>query len=422
MSEKTGILRSRYIGATFAALLLLIAGITAASVFIADRNLKSPEKIEKAVSDFAEVVIPFGRYEEVRVLDGEKEIAAVKEKDGFVKLIDFNENLLLDLEPFTNIGMVCGKNMTLKRGDGWCAVNYEDLLNGGEMPHIAFDKVFVSKTGRYYIGEKYNEKTAKYSHGEIRDYDGNLIFKSPYNVEFALTDDAVSVYPDDGPGQVVEMKSGKTLFTLEGENILDYFTDGRFQPPPAGTVIRRGSISGDDSYIIVSIKKEGKSFDGVMDRSGKILFSEENRKAEGKDRNYLEVIGNTVVAERWNNEIFAKSYIDIPQSEKAGEPVSYNIGRRSEPFCMMDFDDGIALVNKDKPSDNDPFTSEFIIPMTKRWYYRRDDTKWMDSYEWSFVNEERKEICDYIFSGAFPTDNRYAAVAVSDMWGVIRFK
>ena len=89
---------------------------------------------------------------------------------------------------------------------------------------------------------------------------------------------------------------------------------------------------------------------------------------------------------------------------------------------MMDFDDGIALVNKDKPSDNDPFTSEFIIPMTKRWYYRRDDTKWMDSYEWSFVNEERKEVCDYIFSGAFPTDNRYAAVAVSDMWGGIKFK
>lgn len=201
MSEKKGILRSRYIGIVFVALFLLIAGITATSAFIADRNLKFPEKIEKAVSGFAEVVIPFGRYEEVRVLDGEKEIVAVKEKDGFVKLIDFHENLLLDLKPFTNIGMVCGKNMTLKRNDGWCAVNYEDLLEGGEIPDIAFDKVFVSKTGRYYIGEKYNEKTAEYSHGEIRDYDGNLIFKSPYDVEFALTDDAVSVYPDDGPGQ-----------------------------------------------------------------------------------------------------------------------------------------------------------------------------------------------------------------------------
>ena len=195
MKERTGILRSRYIGAAFAALFLLIAGINAASVFISGRNLQSPEGIEKEVSDFAVVVIPFGRYEEVRVPDGEKKIA-------------------------------------------------------------------------------------------------------------------------------------------EGENILDYFTDGRFRPPSDGSVIRPGS----------------------------------------------------------------------------------------EPFCMMDFDDGIALVNKDKPSDNDPFTSEFIIPMTKRWYYRRDDTKWMERYEWGFVNEERKEICDYIFSGAFPTDNRYAAVAVSDMWGVIRFK
>ena len=422
MSEKTGILRSRYIGVAFVGLFILIAGITAASVFIADRNLKSPEKIEKAVSDFAEVVIPFGRYEEVRVLDGEKEIATVKEKDGFVKLIDFNENLLMDLKPFTNIGMVCGKNMTLKQENGWCAVNYEDVMEGGIIPDIAFDKVFVKEGRKYYVGEKYDEKTAKYSQGEVRDYDGKLIFKSPYDIELALTDDIVIVYPDDEPGQVIEIKSGKTIFTLEEENELDYFTGGSFRTPADGVVTRAGRISDNGKYMIVSIKKEGKSFDGVMDRSGKILFSEENRKAEGKDRNYLEVIGNTVVAERWNNEIFAKSYIDISQSEKAGEPVSYNIGRRSEPFCMMDFDDGIALVNKDKPSDNDPFTTDFIIPMTKRWYYRRDDTKWMERYEWGFVNEERKEICDYIFSGAFPTDNRYAAVSVSDMWGVIRFR
>ena len=75
MKERTGILRSRYIGAAFAALFLLIAGINAASVFISGRNLQSPEGIEKEVSDFAVVVIPFGRYEEVRVPDGEKEIA-----------------------------------------------------------------------------------------------------------------------------------------------------------------------------------------------------------------------------------------------------------------------------------------------------------------------------------------------------------
>lgn len=99
MKERTGILRSRYIGAAFAVLFLLIAGITVVSVFISGRNLQSPEGIEKEVSDLAEVVIPFGRYEEVRVLDSEKGIAAVKEKDGFVRLIDFNENLLLDLSP-----------------------------------------------------------------------------------------------------------------------------------------------------------------------------------------------------------------------------------------------------------------------------------------------------------------------------------
>ena len=49
MSEKKGILRSRYIGVAFAVLLLLIAGITVVSVFISGRNLQSPEGIEKEV-------------------------------------------------------------------------------------------------------------------------------------------------------------------------------------------------------------------------------------------------------------------------------------------------------------------------------------------------------------------------------------
>ena len=84
----------------------------------------------------------------------------MKEKDGFVKLIDFEENLLMDLKPFTNIGMVCGKNKTLKQENGWCAVNYEDVMEGGIIPDIAFDKVFVKEGRKYYVGEKYDEKTA----------------------------------------------------------------------------------------------------------------------------------------------------------------------------------------------------------------------------------------------------------------------
>ena len=91
MKEREKRKNSRYItGALLGLVILAVLGYGLTG-FIETKRLKTPEGIEKRITGFAQVVIPFGKYQQVRVLDGEKGIAAVKEKDGFVKLIDFKE-------------------------------------------------------------------------------------------------------------------------------------------------------------------------------------------------------------------------------------------------------------------------------------------------------------------------------------------
>ena len=90
---------------------------------------------------------------------------------------------------------------------------------------------------------------------------------------------------------------------------------------------------------------------------------------------------------------------------------------------MMDFEDGVAVVNREKDlSGQSILLPTFNYVMSTIWYGSNAGTGWMEKFDWGFVDEDGKRICDLIFSGAFPTDNRYAAVAVSDMWGGIKFK
>ena len=454
MKEREKRKNSRYItGALLGLVILAVLGYGLTG-FIETKRLKTPEGIEKRITGFAQVVIPFGKYQQVRVLDGEKGIAAVKEKDGFVKLIDFKENLLLDLKPFISIGFCQGRYMALMSSKGWSAIDYEDALNGGKIQQTDFNEIDIPSEGRYYVGKKYYKKTTDLSSCRVMDYRGNVIYESPYNLKLTSKDGYAVVCPENKPEKIVELKSGKTVFTMgENENyrydtdnlwiiekriyeqpaedgekgeITDYycyFLDRDFRPALGGKKIKVGDISADGRYMTVSVSENGTSFSGVMNEDGKIIFSEKERKAEEKDRSYREIIGNTVIARRWDGKNYALSYIDIGEAEKAGKPIAYSIGKGTADFCMMDFEDGIALVNREKDLSGTSFLfPSFNYAMASGWYDGNYENHWMEKFEWGFVDKDRKRICDLMFSGAFPSDNRYAAVSVSDMWGVIKFK
>lgn len=438
MKDKTGIFKSRYVKSAAIALLITTAVIVAVTSFVSRESLKTPKGIEKSITDFAEVVIPFGKYEQVRVLDGGRGVLAVKEKDGFVKLVDFEQNQLLDLKPFISIGACEGRYMTLLSDKGWSALNYEDALKGGKIRQTDFNEINIRREGGYYIGKKYHKGTTDLSGCQVMDYEGNVIYKSSYDLAMASRDGYVIAYPKNSPEKIVELKSGKEVFVMGEDEKYSFdsdelwiiekddssrFLDKNFRPALGGLEIKVSGISDDGRYMIVRVEENGTAFSGIMNSDGKIIFTEKERKEAGKDRSYREIIGNTVVAERWDGEKFALSYIDISESEREGKPVSRNIGRGTGDFCMMDFEDGVAVVNREKDlSGQSILLPTFNYVMSTIWYGSNAGTGWMEKFDWGFVDEDGKRICDLIFSGAFPTDNRYAAVAVSDMWGGIKFK
>lgn len=438
MKDKTGIFKSRYVKRAVIALLITTAVIAAATAFVSRGSLKTPEGIEKSIADFAEVVIPFGKYEQVRILDGERGILAVKEKDGFVKLVDFEQNQLLDLKPFISIGACKGRYMALLSDKGWSALDYEDALKGGKIRQTDFNEINIRREGGYYIGKKYHKGTTDLRGCQVIDYEGNVIYESSCDLGMTSRDGYVIAYPENSPEKIVELKSGKEVFAMteDEEYLFDSdelwiiekgdscrFLDEKFRPALGGLEIKVSGISDNGRYMIVTADEEGTSFDGIMNSDGKIIFTEKERKESGKDRSYREIIGNTVVAERWDGKNFALSYIDIPESEEEGKPVSRNIGKGTGDFCIMDFEDGVAVVNRERDmSGTSIFFPTFNYAMSTMWYGVHSGMSWMEDFDWGFVDEDGKRICDLIFSGAFPTENRYAAVEISDMWGVIRFK
>ena len=104
-------------------------------------------------------------------------------------------------------------------------------------------------------------------------------------------------------------------------------------------------------------------------------------------------------------------YVDLEKYAAGEADYKYQIGTREDTFSMADFEDGIAVINR--PNDN-------MLMNPER--YDNDSAEWMDNFEWSFVNSDLEPVCGYIFDGAYPSQNGYAAVKLNGSWGLIKFK
>ncbi|MBQ1959579.1 MAG: hypothetical protein II354_04030, partial [Firmicutes bacterium] len=136
---KENLLKSRMVRIFVISIIILTVGL-AAMFLLAGR--------EPELDDFADVVIPFG-YESMRVLDDEEGILAVREPGGFLKLINYDGNLLAELEPFTAVGHQQGDCISLESADGWTVANFRDLMAGKNPIAASYDLVEIDRNGKY---------------------------------------------------------------------------------------------------------------------------------------------------------------------------------------------------------------------------------------------------------------------------------
>ena len=151
----------------------------------------------------------------------------------------------------------------------------------------------------------------------------------------------------------------------------------------------------------------------IMDMDGNVIYKsglQERNSYRNGDVQHKGISGDILFELEYATRN-AMWYVDLEKYAAGEADYKYKIGKGEDTFSMADFEDGFAVINR--PSDN-------MLMNPGRYDSESDD--WMDKFEWSFVNRDLEPVCGYIFDGAYPSQNGYAAVKMNGQWGLIKFR
>lgn len=447
----TSIIRqSIFIKVAFAVLVLLLTVLFAISWIVYGNHPVD----KKSIGEFAEITVPFGKYTEIYVVDGKREIFLVKEKMGdSLELVDGSGQIIADLAPMTEFVRQNGPLLVLmknyedlslsfenQRWDTYAVVNYESLLRGMPYEPQHYSYFEVHSSGKYYAGRAGDNRI-----WEIRSADGKLLLQRDGNwiIQLYTAEGLVSFSQLEGTKarcEVTDVFTGETVY--EGESdIVDtnghlwicdsnnplrskqrYVVDAEFRRLDEEITGENLCFSPDGKYLFGQLcvdSEDGgtvKAQNFVADEQGNIIYREEPRTYFSHG-----VTGDTELVEINGDLLLRRNYLQ-------GEQVTHDcIMLEDEPealfeghpgYCAMDFDDGAALCIKrnDEEISRMNFTSRIFTRV-----YQLKERTWVNWYDWYYVNEEG-EAWDFAFECALPTIDGYAAVMSEKKWGVIRFK
>ncbi|MBQ6900988.1 MAG: hypothetical protein IJN72_09110 [Firmicutes bacterium] len=411
---------------------------------------------EQSIEGFADVIIPFGQYESIRMLDAEDEILAVKEPGGFLKLMDYDGNQLVDLKPYTAVGIQQGDCISLESADGWTVADFRELLEGKRPEAANYDLVKIDRSGRYFVGafiggegvDTYIESSV------VSTLDGGILFEGEEFIELTGHEGLVVDRRGEKNDRIINLETGETVRELESnQNIADsgegfWVIRNSYKNLGAGNLFVPDygfySYVADENFEPVFGKKifdditcySGKYFLGeyltevelgasgpelwaagevehvIMDMEGNVIYKSglQERNAYRNGNVQHKGISGDILFELEYATRNAMWYVDLEKYASGEADYKYKIGKGEDTFSMVDFGDGIAVINR--PVDN------MLMNLDR---YDNDSADWMDKFEWSFVNINLEPVCGYIFDGAYPSKNGFAVVKMNDSWGLIKF-
>ena len=409
---------------------------------------------KKAIEEFAEIIVPFGQYEKIFVVDGEKEIFLVEEDYGdSLKLVNVEGSIIADLAPMDQFVRQNGKLLVLMHDfedssqpfeqqyyDLYAVVNYEELAKGAEYEPQYYSSYEVQAGGMYYAG-----RTKDQSAWEICSAEGKVLCRrdGDRRVSFFAGDNLVQFRHFDADGEhfeIVDLAAGKQVDT-GGHDVVDfngslwicdsnnplrqderYVLNADFEPPEEEIVGENLRFSGNGRYIYGQLcvpAEDGKTVKAqnfAADAHGNIIYKGGlntyfNYGGEG-DVELAEINGDTLI--QVNHLEDGRIAFDCIMLDQGGEPVISG----QEGYCLGDFDDGVALCNvsQDPGKGATAYTSQIYTRL-----YLLDDALWLDWHDWYYMDKDG-EIYDFIFEFGLPTADGYAAVKTEKKWGVIRFR
>ena len=446
---KASLLKSKSICIFIIVLIIGIVGLTGI-LLLAGRDPK--------IDDFAEVIIPFDKYESMRMLDSEEEILAVKEPGGFLQLIDYDGNLLADLEPFTAVGIQQGDCISLESANGWTVADFRELLDGKTPEAANYDLVKIDRSGKYFVGAFVagEELDTYIDSSVVSTLDGEILFTGEEFIELTGHEGLVVDRRGEKNDRIIDLETAQIVRELEeNQNIADsgegfwvirnsyknlgaqgnlfipdygfysYVVDEKFEPVWGKKIFDDITCYGGKYFLgeyltevelgasDTDLWKADQAEHVIMDMEGSVIYKSglQERNVYSNGSVQYKAISGDILFELEYATRDIMWYVDLEKYAAGDADYKYQIGKREDTFSMADFEDGFAVINK-------PTGSMLMTPER----YENDSDKWMDNFKWGFVNNDLEPVCGYIFDGAYPSRNGYAVVKVNGSWGLIKFK
>lgn len=417
----------------------------------------TPENAADKVADFAKVSIPFGKYDELKPVETDENLFLTAKKGENVKLIDLSDTVVYEFDGFSGIGATRGNLIELKNDKGSSVIDYKMAMAGQSIVKGDVYEVKLSKCGLYYIGENDSEH-------KVMDIYGNLVYETTNDIEFlgdgslaCVTDytqdetqveiinfkdidENVSLKDDEWPeskwGDMYIIQhlyyGGKILGSSTSEYFY-YVADEDLNPILDGKVFGSLKFSEDGDYFygtmyenvsledgIEAIAKEKNIVPVVLELDGNVIYKgsqQEHNIFSNGDLELYSLKNGWLTYGKYETGIERVYYLDINSMKNGVETEPIRASRQNE-YCSFDTEDGFSLVNVEKSKK---VAGIYVThPMAYESFYE-SDSQWMGNYKWSFIDGNFNDICDYIFTGAYPSKNGSAVVKIGNMWGVITF-
>jgi len=421
--------------------ILLVGVMLITSVFFihGGSRVYSREEMEELIGQSAETVFSIGLYDDIRIADAEKGVFLVRpvstgenSEPGF-RLVNEKGEVLYKILG-TRVIDQAGKNFALKYGDGVLFFNTDMVLETGEPPK-PYDSVELSECCNYVLLRRDGK-------AHVQDMDGNVLYSSHAHTWLSGKEDYVIEEDIDGLHHIVNMTTGETEYTapqgvaimgysggmwlLDSHNEFDdidiiwsygYLLDDEYNITADSGIISGWDLGGESSADYMSVQQEltvnyenrqeigrsgGKRI-RVYSHGNLVYDAVPETKYEGTNGSHIRYIKGDILAASGYNETLI-DYIDLT----TGETVIAD----SEIFSFMDLEDGIAaacICNKNQNTDSR--SGSFLTNENK-----------MKDYSWGFVDKDLNPLTEFVFDGAYPTENGYAVVVKDGQKGLIRLK
>ena len=127
------LIKSKYFKILFLVIVVAMLVLAGSSRMLTGRMNLPDESLEKLKSQGIDVVLSFGEYRELKLIDGDDNLAAGKNNDGIWEIIDLEtrKTAVLDGIDYVDEG---GRDMVVLKADkGYIAADTDRLLKKGQL-------------------------------------------------------------------------------------------------------------------------------------------------------------------------------------------------------------------------------------------------------------------------------------------------